>query len=141
MMDDSRARLLIGLGALLFLVGLLTGAAIPTFRNPRLGLSSHLEGVMNGTFLMVLGAVWHRVDLPRVAARLCVALLVYGAFANWLTTLAAATFGAGRMTPIAAGGMTAEPWQEALVAFGLFSLSVAMVVGSCLLVWGLFRRG
>ncbi len=140
MTDDARTRVLIGLGALLFLLGLLTGVLVPAFRNPRLGLSSHLEGVMNGTFLMVLGAVWHRVRLSRLPAALCFGLLVYGAFANWFTTLLAAVFGAGRMTPIAGGGMTAEPWQEILVASGLVTLSVAMVVGSCLLVWGLFRR-
>jgi len=141
MTDETRPRLLVALGALLFLIGLLTGALVPAARSPRLGLSAHLEGVMNGTFLMVLGAVWHHVRLSRRLAGLCFWLLVCGTFANWLFVSLGAVFGAGRMMPIAGGGITAAPWQESLVAAGLVSLSVAMVVGCGLLAWGLFRRG
>lgn len=140
MPDESRSRVLLAVGAALFLLGLLTGAVVPAVRNPRLGLSAHLEGVMNGTFLMVVGAIWHRVRLPAALSRACFGLLLYGTIANWFFTLLAAAFGAGRMTPIAAGGMVAEPWQEAVVAFGLVTLSVAMVAGCGLLVWGLLRR-
>ena len=42
--------------------------------------------------------------------------------------------------PIAGGGMTALPWQEVVVAVGLVTLSLAMVVGCGLLTWGLVRR-
>ena len=138
--NDSRSRTLVGLGALLFLLGLLTGGIIPAVRSPRLGLSAHLEGVMNGTFLMVVGAIWHHVHLSQSLSRLCVGLLVYGTFVNWLSVLLGAAFGAGRMMPIAGGGVTAQPWQESLVGFGLISLSIAMVVGCGLLTWGLLRR-
>jgi len=132
--------MLIALGASLFLLGLLTGAFVPAVRNPRIGLSAHLEGVMNGTFLMVVGAIWHHVHLSPSLGRLCFWLLVYGTFANWLFVTLGAVFGAGRMMPIAGGGMVALPWQEFLVGAGLISLSVAMVVGCGLLAWGLFRR-
>jgi hydroxylaminobenzene mutase len=138
--DSTRARRLIALGALLFLLGLLTGVVIPALRSPRIGLSSHLEGVMNGTFLMVVGAVWHHVRLPERAATAAVWLLVYGTFANWLSTLLGAAFGAGGLMPIAGGGITAGPVAEGVVAAGLLSLSVAMVVGCGLLAWGLLRR-
>lgn len=52
-----QAKQLIFLGLLLFLSGLLTGLIIPFFKNPRMGLSAHLEGVMNGMFLILLGGV------------------------------------------------------------------------------------
>jgi hydroxylaminobenzene mutase len=140
MANESHARILAALGAVLFLLGLLTGAVVPAVRNPRMGLSAHLEGVMNGTFLMVLGAIWHHVRLSRAFSGLAFWLLVYGTFANWLFTLLGGAFGTGRLTPLAAAGMTAAPWQETLVAVGLISLSLAMVIGCGLLVWGLFRR-
>jgi hydroxylaminobenzene mutase len=95
---------------------------------------------MNGTFLMVLGAIWHHVHLSSALSRLCFWLLLYGTFANWLSVLLGGVFGAGRMMPLAGGGMTAQPWQELVVGAGLISLSVAMVVGCSLLTWGLFRR-
>jgi hydroxylaminobenzene mutase len=135
--DESRPRTLVALGALLFLLGLLTGVLVPAVRSPRIALSAHLEGVMNGTFLMVLGAVWHHVRLSPSQLRLCFWLLVYGTFANWLSVLLGGVFGAGRMMPIAGGGMTAAPWQEILVGAGLVSLTIAMLVGCGLLVWGL----
>jgi len=140
MADEARSRTLVALGAFLFLLGLFTGALVPAVRSPRIGLSAHLEGVMNGTFLMVLGAIWHHVHLSRPLSQLCFWLLLYGTFANWLFVTLGAVFGAGRMMPIAAGGMSAEPWQELVVGAGLVSLSVAMIVGCGLLTWGLFRR-
>ena len=69
MADESRSRVLLALGAFLFLLGLLTGVLVPAVRNARLGLSAHLEGVMNGTFLMVLGAIWHHVHLSSSLSR------------------------------------------------------------------------
>jgi hypothetical protein len=41
-----------------FLIGLLTGFAETHFANMRMGLAAHLEGVMNGTFPVALGAAW-----------------------------------------------------------------------------------
>lgn len=140
MANESRSRTLVALGALLFLLGLVTGALVPAVRSPRIGLSAHLEGVMNGTFLMVVGAIWHHVNLSRSLSRLCLWLLLYGTFANWLFVSLAGVFGAGRMMPIAGGGMIAQPWQEFVVGAGLITLSVAMVIGCGLLTWGLFRR-
>ena len=56
---------LLRLGVLLFLLGLLTGFAIPALANPRMGLTSHLEGLMNGMFLS-LGLLWPRLALSPV---------------------------------------------------------------------------
>ena len=51
-------------GMLLFLLGLLTGLAEQRFTNVGMGLAAHLEGVMNGTFVVALGAIWTEVRLP-----------------------------------------------------------------------------
>ena len=57
-------RALLQLGVLLFLIGLLTGFAVPAAAIPRMALSSHLEGLFNGIVLVVLGLMWHRLVLP-----------------------------------------------------------------------------
>jgi (hydroxyamino)benzene mutase len=48
------------LSILLFSLGLVTGLLAPKLANPRMGLSSHLEGLMNGMFLVLLGLIWQR---------------------------------------------------------------------------------
>src|SRR5262249_25247873 len=58
--EDSRRRL-VWHGMFLFLLGLLTGFVEQNVANPRMGLAAHLEGVMNGTFLVALGAIWTTV--------------------------------------------------------------------------------
>ena len=52
-MEDSKRRLLWH-GMFLFLIGLFTGLVEDRFSNLRMGLAAHLEGVMNGTFLVAL---------------------------------------------------------------------------------------
>jgi hydroxylaminobenzene mutase len=132
-------RLLI-LGAILFLLGLLTGFVPGELANPRMGLASHLEGVMNGMFLIALGAAWSHVHLGRRAESVAFWSLAFGTTANWLTTLLAAVWGTGRMTPLAAPGLKGLPWQEAVISAGLIALSVAMVVGTALVLLGFVRN-
>lgn len=131
---------LIQLGVLLFVLGLLTGFAIPLMESPRMGLSSHLEGVLNGLVLIVLGLSWHRLSLPGWASRVAPPLAVFGTFANWLATLLAGIWGAGRMTPIAGGGATGTPSEELVVAALLIALSLAMLALGGLLLWGFARH-
>jgi hydroxylaminobenzene mutase len=45
-------------GSCFFRLGLLTGFIIPAAQIPRMALSSHLEGIMNGSFLFALGLCW-----------------------------------------------------------------------------------
>jgi hydroxylaminobenzene mutase len=131
---------LLRLGVLLFLLGLLTGFVVPALANPRMGLSSHLEGLLNGIFLVLLGLVWPRLDLrrPLLVATFWAAL--YGAFANWAATLLAAVWGAGRSMPISASGRAGTVAQERVLDFLLVSLSIAMVAVCCLVLWGLRSR-
>jgi (hydroxyamino)benzene mutase len=127
-------------GAILFLLGLLTGLVIPGLHNSRMGLASHLEGVMNGTFLIALGAVWNHLVLTRKLELAAFGLLVYGTYANWVFVLLAAIFGTSEMTPIAGKGYTGVAWQELLVSAGLGSVGVAMVVGVGILIYGFLTK-
>lgn len=131
-------RKLLQLGVLLFLIGLLTGLAIPIFAVPRLGLSSHLASTMGGLFLMALGLIWPRLSLGSGLATTTFVAAVYGNFANWLATFLGAMWGAGgQMMPIAGGGRIATPLAEAIVAGLLISLSLAMVFVCLSVLWGL----
>jgi hydroxylaminobenzene mutase len=50
------------MGTLLFLLGLLTGFGIPSFRSPRIGLSAHLAAIESGLGLIAFGLL-----LPHLA--------------------------------------------------------------------------
>jgi hydroxylaminobenzene mutase len=123
----------------LFLLGLFTGFAEPQFANPRMGLAAHLEGVMNGTFVLALGAVWAEVALPPGARTAAYWLVLYGTYANWAVTALAAVFGTGALSPITAAGRSALPWQESLVTIGFISVGIAIVAATVLILWGLRR--
>jgi hydroxylaminobenzene mutase len=135
---SGTGRRLLRCGVLLFLLGLLTGLVVPMLANPRMGLSSHLEGVMNGIFLVVLGLVWPRLRLSRSASLAAFCLAVYGTYVNWATTLAAAAWGAGApMMPIAGLDHHGTRLQEGVIAFGLVSLALAMIATCAVVLWGI----
>jgi hydroxylaminobenzene mutase len=136
----SYPQRLLRFGITLFLLGLLTGFLIPEMRNPRAGLAGHLEGLMNGMFLMVAGLAWNEVGLGPRAARVTYGLLVFGTFANWATTTAGGVLGTSRMTPIAGAGYSAGPLAEGVVMVLLVLLSLAMVVATGTIALRLWRR-
>ena len=137
-MEDTKRRLLWH-GMFLFLLGLLTGFVEQKFNNPRMGLAAHLEGVMNGIFLVALGAAWAEVRLsPRLKAAAYWSAL-YGTYANWGITTLAAIFGTAALSPITGAGHSAQPWQEGVVTFGFMSVGIIIVACSILVLWGLRR--
>ncbi|WP_292991977.1 hydrogenase [Mycobacterium sp.] len=130
--------LLVKLGLILFVIGLLTGFAVQALKNPRMGLTSHLEGVLNGMFLVLLGLLWPHVHLSHAWGVTSVVLIVYSTYANWLSTLLAAAWGAGRtFAPIAAGDHETSPLKERIFGTLLISLSVAIVIGVVIVIVGL----
>ena len=127
-------------GMFLFLLGLLTGFAETHFTNLRMGLAAHLEGVMNGTFLLALGAVWTEVRLLPVAEAIAFWTALYGTYANWLLTTLAAVFGTAALSPLTAAGHSGQPWQENLIKAGFMSVGVVIVASSVIVLWGLRAR-
>ena len=138
-MDDTRRRL-IWHGMFLFLLGLLTGFMEQQFLNPRMGLASHLEGVMNGTFLVALGAVWMEVRLSPRLKTAAYWTALYGTYANWAATMLAAILGTAALSPVAGAGHGGLPWQESLVTFGFVTVGIVIVACSVLVLWGLRRN-
>jgi len=137
-MEEAKRRLLWH-GMLLFLLGLLTGFVEQKFNNPRMGLAAHLEGVMNGIFLVALGAAWTEVRLSSRLKSAAYWSALYGTYANWLVTTLAAIFGTAALSPITAAGHSAQPWQEGAVTFGFISVGIVIVACSVLVLWGLRR--
>ena len=138
--QSATAHRLLQLGVLLFLIGLVVGLTLPVLANPRMGLASHMEGVMNGLFLIAVGLVWPRLTSSPGMQRLTFVLVVYGTFANLVATFLSAAWGAGApMMPIAAGGHEGSSVQELVIRALLVSLALADMAACVLVLVGLRR--
>ena len=130
-------RRLLWHGMALFLIGLFTGLAEQHFANIRMALAAHLEGVLNGTFLLAVGAIWSEVRLSSRAGAVAYWTLIGGTYGNWAVTTIAAIFGTATLSPITGAGLGAARWQEALVTVGFVMIGLAIISASALLMWGL----
>ena len=140
-MDRSiQSQRLLQAGVALFLLAVLVGLAIPYFTVPRLALSTHLVGMLQGIFLVVVGFLWGRLNLTPSQLRLVYWLVLYQAVAASVSNLLAAAWGAGNsIIPIAAGAARGSTAQEAVINIGLRSAGAALIVTLLLILWGLRR--
>ncbi len=138
MESQSRRLLQIGLG--LFLLAVLLGLAIPHFTVPRLALSAHLVGIMQGMFLVLVGLIWPRLTFTPAQSKVAFWLLVYQAVAAPASNLLAAAWGAGNsIIPMAAGAAHGNSLQELVINIGLRSAGAALIIGLLFILWGLRR--
>lgn len=138
-LQPEQGHKLIFLGLVLFLLGLVVGLLVPHMANPRMALSAHLEGVMNGLFLMVLGLIWERLVLSPTLLKATFWLTVYGTFANLIAVVIAAVTGYGRMMPLA-GGQEGTGAMEGLISFLLISLALCMLAVCIIVLIGYARH-
>ena len=137
--DQARqGHRLIQVGLSLFLIALLTGFVVHRMPLPRLALSAHLLGIMQGTFLAVVGLLWPRLRLERMPSRITFVLIVYGCISAWLANLLGAIWAAGgAMVPLAAGAARGTALQEGIIRVGLRTAAVSLILALLLLLWGL----
>ena len=139
---ENMKRSLVRHGVFLLFLGLLTGLAVSGVKNPRMGLSAHLEGVMGGMLLILLGgAVWQELTLTGRQAAAAFWLSLYAAYTTWAYTLLGALLGTSRLTPIAGAGFSAPAWQETLVQGCLVTEVLAVLIAFCILLYGLRGKG
>ena len=134
-----QADRLIFLGILLFFLGLAVGLVVQQMKNPRMALAAHLEGVMNGMFMVILGLIWGRLVLSARLLKLAFGLVVYGTFANLVAVLTSAATGFGKMLPIAGGKEGASP-LEGLITFLLITLALSMLAACGIVLLGYYRH-
>ncbi len=102
-------------GALLFLVGLIQGVAIPKFTNSRMALSAHLSAVQSGMALMIFGMIWGLVALPTIWHTPVKMALILSMYLIWFGITVAAVSGASKALPIAGEGHTGTNASEQFV--------------------------
>ncbi len=127
-------------GAIMTLLGLLSGFTPIFAKAPIAGLEAHTIGVVQGALLFGLAAVWPSLGSGRVvtAARYCALI---GLYANWLGAQLSAFWSAKGMFIVHGAMMPAgaAPWKEGIVAV-LLNLSILVIVMCVLILWAMRRR-
>lgn len=120
-------------GFLLFTLGLAIGAALPRFRNPRMGLSAHTTAVQAGTALIAFGLFWPQFEIASWAA-MPLAISLIASFAILIVSLVvAASFGASKAVPIAGEGLSSSKARERTVSILALGSSAWMLL-ACIAV-------
>lgn len=133
-------RQIIFAGVLLFAFGLLNGMAIPSFTNPRLGLSAHLSALQHGLVLIVFGLIWNRLLLSDKGLRWCYWLSVYSMYGIWIGLVLGAAWGTISGTPMAGAGFGTTAGKESIVNFFLNTGAVAIVIAVGQILYGLAKK-
>ena len=125
------------MGALLFILGLLTGFGIPGFRSPRIGLSAHLAAIESGLGLIAFGLLLLHLRISIGWASLIGHTMWISLYLLWLGLVVGAVFGTGRSLPIAGAGLVAKQWQEnaARTLISVGSIGAVVAIGALLAQW------
>jgi hydroxylaminobenzene mutase len=116
-------------GAVLFLAGLVQGAFVDAFANPRMALSAHLDAVQSGMALMLAGLLWAFAFSHGKAEAIARWTLCTGMTGLWVgITLAALT-----------GASEALPMAELAVSAIVPACAVLLTAGWALFLFGLIR--
>jgi hydroxylaminobenzene mutase len=120
----------------LLLLSLFTGMAIPMFRNPRLGLSAHLTGLMNAGVLIAVAVAWPFLAGSRWS-KLLRGLFLFDTYGIWFTNVLGAAWGASRPFPLVSNGITAPAWQELVVSAMVNIIVTIYIFTAAVTVWWL----
>lgn len=130
---DAVELLLGKAGFLIFTLGLAIGAAIPRFRNPRMGLSAHTTAVQTGTALIAFGLFWPQFEIASWAAMPLAISLIASFCVLILSLVLAASFGSSKALPIAGAGFGSSRAKERTVSILAVGSSVWMLL-ACIAV-------
>jgi (hydroxyamino)benzene mutase len=137
-MDRQRGGRLIFLqGMGLILIGLVWGFVVPHTTFPRLALTAHIQFMVNGLLLMIMGGVVVKF-ITRIGAG-AMAIAVAAAWLTWpmlAAECANSWWGTTGILPIAAeqaGATGGQAWQEAIMKATHILAGLALVVAWALL--------
>ena len=130
-------RSLLRWGFFLFLLSLLTGFAIPSFKSPRLGLSAHTIAVVSSLIVIAVGIVWDSLELGSTTKRYLKWLWVVVGYGNWFGTLLAAVFGGSQLMPVTGSKVPPTPAEDMIVTAIIIPISMLSLLAVLMVLWGL----
>lgn len=111
-------------GAILLLLGMLTGLVIVNFRNRNLGNAAHLTGLIGGYGLIALALLWPKLNLGRFWAGAGAWITAASLYLNCLGLVLQGGFGSGPKTTNSPALPSTVLWDHA----GQVILAIAMIL-------------
>ena len=129
-------------GIVVFLIGLVTGFFLYSglMKNPQIGVITHLEGVLNGMFLVILGLLWSRMLLNEKQQKFLMILAIVCVYTNYFQALWGAVLGRSRSTTLFPADRIPFPFEARILDVVLLSMSLGLCLVCVIVLMGL-RRG
>jgi len=138
----QQGQRLLQMGIVFILYSSVEGFVIPHFGSPRVGLSTHTLGALQGVLLLALGLLWPKLSLRAIASRVAFWCLLYSALAILGAYSIAAAWGVGNETIVLAGELPhglrhGTALQETLIKILSYSSAPTGLTAFALVLWGL----
>jgi hydroxylaminobenzene mutase len=139
---SRQGRRVLQVGIVLLLYSSVEGFVIPYFSSPRVGLSAHTLGALEGVLLLALGLLWPKLSLGEMASWIAFGCLLYSAFAILGVYTIAAAWGVGNETIVLAGELPhglhhGSAVQETLIRSLSYSSAPTGLIAFLLVLCGL----
>ena len=137
------ARQILFHGGLMIFLSLMSGFTVYFALAPRMALSSHTVGLLQGAILIAIAGAWHLLNASPNYLRIVKYSLLIGFYGNWIAYQLSGLWSAGRANfPIFGKDMPvgAAPWQDLTVTV-LGYLSGLILVSAVLIAWAACKKG
>ena len=123
-------------GAILIVLGLLSGFTTAFVAAPNMALAAHSIGILQGTLTIALSFLWPVLATHGYELRLTKYALLIGFYCNWLGAQLAGMWSAKMMATVSGSTMPdgAAQWQEIVVVI-LLNASILVLVAFVYLVY------
>lgn len=123
-------------GALMTLLGLLSGFTTLVATAPTAALTAHTIGVVQGALLFGIAGAWPILRASRRTLVFIKGSLLVGLYANWIGAQLAGFWSAKAMFVVTGAGMPggASRWMEVVVG-ALLNLSALVLVSCAAILW------
>jgi len=133
---DKACRSFLWHGALMTLLGLLSGFTPMFAKAPTAALSAHTIGVVQGALLFGMAGAWPFLRTSSRARSFIRISLLIGLYSNWLGAQLAGFWSARSMFVVTGAGMPegASGWMEVVVGV-LLNLSILVLISCVAILW------
>ena len=132
------SRKLIGFGVLLVALAVCTTVFLSGWESTEIASPPYQQDLLNGIFLVSLGAVWPKLTLSNESQRWAYRLVVFGTYMHWIINLSATILTAGLdLLPFAGASFERQFWNDLLLQTGFICFSLTTLITCGIVLWGL----